>query len=155
MASAPRVEGLVVPTSEAQREAEAVLTKLGPLLKRRKAVRLSVESARGTRSERVLLPPLASDLLRQILELLASGNAISLLPVQSELTTQEAADLVNVSRPYLIKLLEEGRIPFRLVGSHRRIKATDLLAFKEKDDAERRTAADELARAAQDLDLGY
>ncbi len=145
----------MVPTSEAQREAEAVLTKLGPLLKRRKAVRLSVESARGTRSERVLLPPLASDLLRQILELLASGNAISLLPVQSELTTQEAADLVNVSRPYLIKLLEEGRIPFRLVGSHRRIKATDLLAFKEKDDAERRTAADELARAAQDLDLGY
>ena len=83
-------------------------------------------------------------LLAHILAEFASGNAVAVSPVEAELTTQQAADLLNVSRPYLVKLLDERRIPFRRVGNRRRILLADVMAFKHMDESERRAIAAEL-----------
>ncbi|MEW6475237.1 MAG: helix-turn-helix domain-containing protein [Actinomycetota bacterium] len=91
--------------------------------------------------------------LIEVLAQVANGNAVTVAPVHAELTTQQAADLLNVSRPFLIKLLEDRQIPYRRVGNRRKVLLTDLLEYKRKDDEYRRSIADELAREAQDLGL--
>jgi excisionase family DNA binding protein len=94
-------------------------------------------------------------LLASILTEMAKGNPVTIVPTHSELTTQQAADLLHVSRPYLIKLLEEGKIPFRLVGQHRRVRLDELMAYKRRDGEARRRIADELTADAQELGMGY
>jgi excisionase family DNA binding protein len=79
----------------------------------------------------------------------------ALLPVHAEVSTQQAADLLKVSRPFLIGLLEARKIPCRLVGQHRRVRLDDLLAYKHKDDVDRRRVADHLTADAQELGMGY
>lgn len=105
--------------------------------------------------KKIILPPQALQLLVGILEEMGQGNAVSLIPIHAELTTQEAADLLNVSRPYLISLLKEGKIPFRKVGSKRRILAKDILRYKASIDKKRLKALEALTKQAQELDMGY
>jgi len=94
-------------------------------------------------------------LFHQLLVDLAQNRAVSILPVDHELTTHQAAATLNVSRPYVIGLLEQGLIPFRMVGTHRRVRLEDLLAYKEHMQAESDKAMDELAQQAQKHNLGY
>jgi excisionase family DNA binding protein len=105
--------------------------------------------------EKLVVPVSAIRLLADILNQMAQGNAVSLLPIGHNLTTQQAADMLNVSRPYLVKLLEAGEIGFTKVGRHRRIKYQDLMAYMEKLDDNSRQSVDTLSRTAQDLGMGY
>jgi excisionase family DNA binding protein len=101
----------------------------------------------------LVIPRATAVMFAQILALLAQGRGVQIFPKEVELSTQHAADMLNVSRPYLIGLLESGRIPFRKVGRHRRIRFDDLMDYKRKDDLSRRVAADKLAELSEDLDL--
>ncbi|RQO55759.1 helix-turn-helix domain-containing protein [Pseudomonas sp. KBW05] len=103
----------------------------------------------------LVLPTSALRLLVDILGELAIGNAVKVVPVHAELTSQEAADLLNVSRPHLVKMLEEGAIPFTKTGRHRRIRFSDLMAFKQQRDAQSQEAMEALVRQAQELGMGY
>ncbi|MCY4463317.1 MAG: helix-turn-helix domain-containing protein [Albidovulum sp.] len=96
-----------------------------------------------------LLPALTKSLL-EVLRLISSGHGFYMIPVEARLTTQQAADLLNVSRPFLVKLLEKEEIPFTTTGRHRRIRANDIFAYKEKRDAERSQALKALARLDAD-----
>jgi excisionase family DNA binding protein len=137
-------------------EAEAVLAKetsqvltsraqLGKPLR----LRLLDDPAKGI----VKIPASAVRMLIHILEEMAQGNAVTLIPVHAELTTQEAADMLNISRPSLIQLLDEGKIEFRRVGTHRRIRFEALMSYKRRADADRRAALAELAAYDQELGL--
>jgi excisionase family DNA binding protein len=101
------------------------------------------------------LPAGAVALLMDILDAMAAGRGISLIPENAELTTVQAAEVLNVSRPYLIKLLTEGALPHRKVGKHRRIRMEDVMAYKNRIDREREAVLDELAAEAQENDMGY
>ncbi|MFO1400764.1 MAG: helix-turn-helix domain-containing protein [Steroidobacteraceae bacterium] len=105
--------------------------------------------------QRIDVPVAALRMLVDILAQMAQGNAVSLVPIHAELTTQQAADFLNVSRPHVVRMLEEGKIAFRKVGTHRRVLFRDLMEYKQRSMAESRQAADELSRQAQELGLGY
>lgn len=106
-------------------------------------------------AHQVELPTSALRLLVDILAELADGNAVKVVPVHAELTTQEAADLLNVSRPHLVKMLEEGVLPFQRTGKHRRVKFADLMQYKDVRDKASADAMAELTRQSQDLRMGY
>jgi excisionase family DNA binding protein len=145
-----------IPSPETVREAQAALRRLVPLAGAAlstPAVRITGET--GEAEQGVVVPRQAFELFLEILGQMANGNAVTILPVHAELTTQQAADLLNVSRPHLVSLLEDRVIPFRRVGSHRRVRAADVLAYKRKDEARRREVLDDLAAEAQAHSLGY
>jgi excisionase family DNA binding protein len=107
----------------------------------------------GQNHEEVELPPSVLRLLRQVIGHLIRGDHVTLVPLHRELTTQEAADLLNVSRPYLVRLLGEGKIPYRKVGTHRRVLFQDLMEYRQARDAERRRGLARLTQESQDLGL--
>jgi excisionase family DNA binding protein len=109
----------------------------------------------GRTRDQIVLPRIAVGFLQKLLAQIARGNAVTLVPIRAELTTQQAANLLNVSRPYLIGLLEGKKLPFRKIGTHRRVLLKDLMEYKTSIDGKRSEALDELARQAQELGLGY
>lgn len=101
------------------------------------------------------IPASAIPLLAEMLSVMADGQAVTVVPVQTELTSQQAAEVLGVSRPFLIKLLDGGEIPHRLVGTHRRILLNDVLEYRRQTDHNRETTLEELTVEAQKLNLGY
>ena len=146
----------VIPTAEAAEAAGASLRDLAGFRVGHglHQASLSLELESGQRAS-VPIPAAVLGLLQGILVQMAQGNAVTVVPMHAELTTQQAADLLNVSRPFLIERLEQGEIPFRKVGTHRRIRLADLMAYKHAIDHLRATALDELAAQAQELGMGY
>jgi excisionase family DNA binding protein len=144
----------VTPTEADSQLAEESSRRLAAHVVTRRVVRIRVLDD-GQRGETVAIPASALRLLQHILTEMAQGNAVTLIPVNAELTTQQAADLLNVSRPFLVRLLEEKAIPHRKVGTHRRVLFEDLMAYRRRVDADRLKALDELAAQAQELDMGY
>lgn len=115
------------------------------------AAKLRVPDPKTRKPVEITLTPAMSDLFLELLRHIGSGDAVTLVPIQQMLTTQQAADLLNMSRPYLIKLIEKGDIPHSMVGRHRRLKAEDVFAYKITRDKIRSRAMDELIADGVDL----
>jgi excisionase family DNA binding protein len=126
---------------------------LARLIRKNRPLKLKVTDA--DQEQPIELPSGAALLLMDILEAMAAGRGITLIPENAELTTVQAADVLNVSRPFLIKLLEEKALPCRKVGAHRRIRMEDVMAYKARIDADREAILDQLVAEAQEHDMGY
>jgi excisionase family DNA binding protein len=107
----------------------------------------------GPNGERLVLPPEVFEVLRDVVDAMARGQAVTIAPVHQRLTTQEAADLLGVSRPTLVKLLEAGKIPFEQPGRHRRVRLADVIAYRERASLERRGALDRMVEIADEADM--
>ena len=107
----------------------------------------------GPKGERATLPKPLYNLLKDIVKNLADGRSLVLMPEEKQLTTQQAGDLLGMSRPYVIRLLDAGEMPYMLVGKHRRISLRDVLAFARRRSEARRSALDKMARDAYEAGL--
>lgn len=143
-----------IPSAADRATASETSRLLAPLLKRPRPLHLHIVGPRG-RDETATLPPMAVRLLVDLLTEMAKGNSVTLIPVHAELTTQEAANLLNVSRPHVVQLIKSKQLPARKVGTHRRIRFADLQAYKARAETARNEALDALAREAQELNMGY
>ncbi|MGC2657012.1 MAG: helix-turn-helix domain-containing protein [Bryobacteraceae bacterium] len=124
---------------------------LAPRIRSKMPLRFRVVDA--AKEETLEIPAPAVQMLIRILEEMGCGNAVTLIPVHAELTIQEAADMLNVSRPYLMQLLDEGKIEYRKVGTHRRVRFDALMAYKHQADADRHAALAELAAYDQEMKI--
>lgn len=148
------LERTVTPSENDKRIASETSQLLEPHVSH--AHQVQVQIVGDAASAQVLsIPAPALRLLNEILKEMAKGNAVTLIPIHALLTTQEAADILNVSRPFLIGLLDAGKIPYQRLGSHRRILFKDLMMFKDRADAAREEAFRALTEEAQELDMGY
>jgi excisionase family DNA binding protein len=140
----------VAAPAEQQAQVVALARALGGMVDppRRRAPKCQLVGPKG---EAIALPESVFYVLERVAAVLASGDSITVVPVGKEVTTQQAADLLNVSRQYLVRLLDEGRIPFRKTGKHRRVRVDEVLAFKEKRDKDRRAGLRELSRLTQEF----
>ena len=143
----------VLPAAEEVAQAQEAVRALARFAAEAPQAQLSIEDS--SRRMHVVLPRAAVQLLQTILREMSQGNAVTLIPVHAELTTQQAADLLNVSRPYFVSLLESGVIPHRKIGTRRRVLFEHLMAYKRAEDAKREEALNELARLSQELGLCY
>lgn len=150
----PKAYETVVPTQQETVLAEQSIKVLISYMKSTKNPMLELLK-NGKEGKQITIPASALKLLIDILAQMAKGNAVTIIPVHAELTTQEAADLLNVSRPFLVELLEQGKIPHRKVGSRRRIYVKDLLHYKDNIDKQRLKVLEELSEEAQKHDMGY
>lgn len=143
-----------LPSTHAKKQAEAALRVMTGLPGAARTGELRLAPSEG-QEVGVTIPKEAFELLLEVLGQMANGNAVTVVPIHAELSTQQAAELLNVSRPFLIGLLDNGKIPFRLVGAHRRVRLADLTAYQEADERQRRAVLDQLTLDAQKLGLGY
>ncbi len=137
-------ERTILPPTESLQELQA-------LLARQDAAPTTTLS--GPNGEHLVLPPEVFEVLRGIVEAMASGQAVTIAPVHQRLTTQEAADLLGISRPTLVKLLEAGEIPFEQPGRHRRVRLADVLAYRDRASEMRREALDRMVAIADEADM--
>lgn len=144
----------IVPTAQDAAIAREASRMLAPYVEHLESLRFQVGEEKKV-TQKLLLPATAVRLLLDLLTEMAAGNAITLIPVHAQLTTQQAADVLNVSRPFLVSLLEQGKIPHVKVGTHRRILFEDLMRYKKDIDRERQKALDELIRESEKLNIGY
>jgi excisionase family DNA binding protein len=150
------MNAILIPPPETQlpTEKEARLARDGS---RRLAAMIDVKASPNVSisggAEAIELPASAARLLVELLAQMGQGNAVQVVPVHAELTTQQAADFLNVSRPYLIERLEAGELPFRKVGKHRRVRFEDVLRYKKRTDYESNRAMTELTALSQELGL--
>lgn len=142
----------VVPTKKEVKLAESSSKELAAYLKSTDKMVLQLVRA-GKQLPPIVIPSSLLQLLADILAQMAEGHAVSLVPIQNELTTQQAADLLNVSRPYLVQLLEAGKIPYRKVGTRRKILAKDILGYKSVIEQARLKVLAELSAEAQKLGM--
>lgn len=145
-----------LPTTTLPTESDATLAKetsrlLAPRV--RSSAPLSFRVLDASKEETLRIPAPAVKMLVRILEEMARGNAVTLTPIHAELTTQEAADMLNISRPSLIQLLDEGKIEYRKVGTHRRIRFETLMSYKSAADRERRAVLAQLAAYDQEIGI--
>jgi excisionase family DNA binding protein len=136
--------------SVVMQEAEAdAIVQLEQLL----SLKASQAKLVASNGEEVLIPESVYRILRQVIQAMASGQHISVVAQNRHLTTQEAADILSVSRPFMVKLLETGDIPYIKVGSHRRIRFEDLMTYKEKRDMKRSKLLDQLIEITEEAGL--
>lgn len=117
-------------------------------------VKMSIEGCNGEADD-IVLPGHVMQILLDVLSEMSKGNAITLMPHNQEVSTQEAANILNVSRPFLVKILEENQIPFHKVGAHRRVRLQDVLSYKQSIDEKRASTLDELSELSQSEGMGY
>lgn len=148
---------LVTPSAEdaevAKESGRKLSRFLGGKFRSKKPMLVTFRPGGSGEGETVEIPLVAFRLLATILAQMSMGNTLTLVPIHAELTTREAADLLNVSRPFLVGQLEKGVIPFRMVGAHRRILFQDLMEYKKRSDAQRLQALQELVDLDQELGL--
>jgi excisionase family DNA binding protein len=143
-------------TKEDQRIAKSSILKLRETSKRVTRGNRGFVNIRIQKNGDLLkIPKKALYLLVDILNNMAEGRSITIVPSDAEISTQQAADMLNISRPHLVKLLENGEIPFKKVGTHRRVDFKDIIAYEKKLKEMREENLDFLSRQAQDLNLGY
>jgi excisionase family DNA binding protein len=150
-AAALRNSTSALPSEQEARLARESARLLAAFVGKGKAARLKVVVGKAE----IVVPVAALRLLVDILAQMAEGNAVTIMPIHAELTTQQAADFLNVSRPHVVELLERNEIAYRKVGTHRRVLFKELLAYREKSMTKSRKALDELAKQAQELRMGY
>jgi excisionase family DNA binding protein len=144
----------IAPTEAEAEQAKVSSRQLAVELPDALGFRLHIDNG-SKKGQSLALPRAAVRLLFHVLTEMAQGNAVTLVPIHAELTTQEAAALLNVSRPFVVKLLDEGTIPSRKVGTHRRVLFEDVMAYKRDIDNKRLQALAELSALDQELGLGY
>jgi excisionase family DNA binding protein len=143
--------GPTLPSEDEARVARESSRQLASIIGRGNAAQLRVVDG----EDEITVPFAALRMLMSVLAQMAEGRAVTVVPYDAELTTQQAADFLSVSRPHLVTLLKRGEIPYRKVGTHRRVRFEDLVAYRKKTYVQRSAALDELAEEAQELDLGY
>lgn len=133
----------------------ALMETLEPTQQDSRLAREAATALSEGRLEFSQLPDAARRLLSRILTELAEGRALSVVPVEAEMTTSQAASFLNVSRPYFSRLLEAGKLPFHTVGTHKRVSLRNLMAYRDRQEEESYAALAELQAQAQELKMGY
>ena len=146
---------LELPDKSAAEEAARAVEELSEFLRAHPTptARVQLFAEDAAQETRVVIPAVAFRFFVDVLAELANGNAVTVAPVHAELTTKQAADILNVSRPYLVKLLDEKQIPYRRVGNRRKVLLVDLLDYKRHDDERRQEILDDLTREASALGM--
>jgi excisionase family DNA binding protein len=157
MATPTRKTGPILPKTRDIASAGAAIASMSKLLSHdeSKTYHFTLQKPKSKEVIEFSLTPVIVELIFHALVHFAKGNAVTIVPFHAELTTQEAADFLNISRPFLIQLLEKEKIPFRKVGRHRRILFEDLAKYKERSKEKSRKMREKLTQEAQDLDIGY